>query len=223
MPRKTNRNKKRKTYRKRKRKQTISTQLIPLKVMKTFRYSDTITLDPGAGIPAEVWYRANGMYDPQESIGGHQPLGFDQYVGVLYDHFVVVGAKITAIFNSRGSSGSTSTYRVGINPTDTTSDSLPMNTLIEQGRCKWGFCSNVTSTGQKTITMKLNPNKYLGRSHPLSDPDLKGSASADPVEQAYFHIFADAADGAVDAGALTVNLLIEYSAVLIEPKNLTGS
>jgi hypothetical protein len=64
----------------------------------------------------------------------------------------------------------------------------------------------------------------LGRSHPLSDPELKGSASVGPTEQCYFNIWTNALAGdTAQTDSITANIIITYVAMLIEPKDVTGS
>lgn len=222
MPRKTFR--KKTTKRKRRYRSRVPRQLIPNKTARTFRYQTSVTLDPNAAFIDERLFRMNGMYDPEVAVGGHQPLGFDQYIGVLYDHFVVIGSKISATFASN-SSTTTGAYIVGVTPTDSTA-ALPTNvsTIIEQGRSKHKQVQPyVGGNSLATIRMKMNPNKFMGRSHPLSDPELKGGVANDPTEQATWHVWASSTNGVIDPSTIQVNILIEYLAMMIEPKILAQS
>lgn len=72
--------------------------------------------------------------------------------------------------------------------------------------------------GCTTLTYQINPNKFLGRSKPLSDPELKGSATSNPTEQCYWYIGVSNLDGVTDLSPLHVTFSIEYQAILIEPK-----
>lgn len=49
---------------------------------------------PAVGAIVVRQYRANGMYDPEVAVGGHQPFGFDQLMG-QYHHFTVIKSKCT--------------------------------------------------------------------------------------------------------------------------------
>jgi len=65
--------------------------------------------------------------------------------------------------------------------------------------------------------MIVDPNKFLGRASPLSDPDLKNSAGSGPTEQAYIHLSNDNFGGvAGDAAECFVKLT--YDTVFIEPR-----
>lgn len=223
MPRKTFR-KTKKSARRRRYKSKVPRQLIPTKTVKTFKYQTTIELDPSAVSSSAFYFRANGMYDPEVPVGGHQPLGFDEYLGVLYDHFTVIGCKITCDFASDSSSTSGS-YIVGLTPTDT-SGVLPISvsTIIEQGRSVYRQVQPYTS-GHSLVRLrhKMNPPKFLGRGNPMSDPELKGNSAGDPTEQAMWAVWCASMNGTTDPAPLTVNCLLEYVAVLTEPKILPAS
>lgn len=163
------------------------------------------------------------MYDPDITGSGHQPLGFDELVGIMYSHYTVIGAKIKAHFSTDGTSGSTAAYRVGIAQRDASGYSGTGTLLIEQGRTNWATVAPIGSDSQRTITSKMSIGKFLGRSKVMSDPDLKGTVSANPAEQAYFIVWVAGIDDTQDASSVYVTCEIEYLAVLTEPKLLSGS
>ncbi len=183
------------------------------------RYADQgVVLNPGlGGIPSTYVFSANGLYDPDVTGIGHQPIGFDQLVGVMYDHYVVVGAKITATFTNLDSSNG---QVVGIMLKDNPTPESDARVMIENGNVKYKTISHAGSGGsQVTVSAKINPNKFLGHSKPLSDDAVKGDASHNPSEQAYFHVFSFPQQN-VDAGSVECFIRIDYTAMLIEPKKL---
>lgn len=179
-----------------------------------FRYHDQITLTPGTGTSAVHVFSANGLYDPDISGVGHQPRGFDQ-VMALYDHFVVLGAKITLQFASGGVSGANV---CGVRVADSATVSTSNDYNMESGNSVYGVQPVSTGGSPLRLTMQVNPNKFLGRSSPLSDPELKGSTIANPTEQAFFHVFAFMGDAAGTPSTEYCSVIIEYSAMLLEPK-----
>lgn len=66
----------------------------PDTLVTKLRYSTVITLDPNVGIPATKAFFANSVFDPQNSVLGHQPYMHDVYSQV-YKRYVVTGSKIT--------------------------------------------------------------------------------------------------------------------------------
>lgn len=176
------------------------------------------TLDPGLVTAHQKVYSANGMWDPNFSGGGHQPLGFDQLMA-MYNHYTVIGAKIAVRMF-----GIDSTYEGLLSIHLQSNSSAPPNIeqLIENGSVAYKFIGSRDSGTTAALTLKCNPAKYLGRSKPLSDPQLKGTATANPDEQVYFVISADAPSGTDISGMYGI-CSIEYLAVFHEPKLLAQS
>lgn len=203
---------------------TMRNMVFPKTWKRAFNYVEKITIDPGAGgTNSHHYFSCNSLYDPNRTGTGHQPLGFDELVGVAYDHFVVTKATLTATFVSDSTSVAVPSI-CGVSIRDTSSGAASDPTTdIERGDCEWTVVGPVTS-GNNAVTIKktIDPIKWLGRKGPLSDPDLKGSSAANPSEECFFCLFA-AGTGADDPPALDVIVSIVYEAVLIEPKALTQS
>lgn len=66
----------------------------PNSIITKLRYCDTTVLTGTSGIKAGVVFAANGLYDPDVTNAGHQPMFFDQFAAI-YDQYVVLGSKIT--------------------------------------------------------------------------------------------------------------------------------
>lgn len=182
------------------------------------RYSDPYVPIP---IPADTFlgtyiYSCNGIYDPNYTGVGHQPSGFDQLMA-MYDHFVVIGAKMIVTFVNNDTSDA---MVCGIDVRDSINAESDVRVIIESGTAKYANISNRDGgSNQVTMEYKINPNKFLSRSKPLSDPNLKGGASGNPIEQCYFHVFSgNLNDQGTQGTAVTANIVIEYQVILIEPK-----
>ena len=162
----------------------------------------------------------NGLFDPDKTGIGHQPMGFDQ-VMPLYDHYVVIGAKITIQFTNEGD---VVPAQVGCYINDATTSLTSVDEICENGYNKsmvLGVRGQSDST--KTMVVKLNPNKFLGRTKPLADPQLKGTITANPAEECYFDIWASPNDGVSTMGSVIARYTVEYVALFIEPRKLTTS
>ena len=196
-------------------------QLIPATQMIKLKYAEQISLNPGIGSIAAYTFSANGCYDPNVTSTGHQPMGFDQYVGVLYDHYCVVKSKISCAVNTTGGTSATGNMLFGILLRDTTSStpSIP-DTLIEQGRCRY---TNIAATGQnaKKLSYQHAPLRFLN--HKKTDAEVRGDATANPLEQSYYILWASSTNGSDDASPLDVNVVIEYWVELSEPRTLGAS
>lgn len=221
-------------YKKRKRKRKfynvknrgLSTKLLMGKGMTplgttlkvNMKYNQVINLNaPTAGIPAVQVYSANGMYDPDHTGPGHQPRGFDQLVGTLYDHYTVIASSIQVTFANLDA---VNPQICGIAVKDNTTPIVSVEEAMESPDCVYDTLGALVGGGVKTLRRSLNPNKWLGSGgSPLSNPQLRGSAGNNPAEDIFFNVFVAAADGGTDPAAVSCNVVINYTAILTEPKN----
>lgn len=184
-------------------------------VAKHNYYNYNLSVNPGLISAASFLFSANGLYDPNITGTGHQPMGFDQ-LSAVYDHYMVIGSKITVTFVT----GGTQNCLCGIRISDTNAFSNDPETIVENGSCVWTLVPG-TGSGEnmKTLSYAVNPSKYLGSK---DKSELKGDASSNPVEQCFFQCFAFS-NSASDPAALTLNVFLEYTAIWTEPKALATS
>ncbi len=184
-----------------------------------FVINQQLNLDAIAGTPATFLVRANDISDPFPSIGppDPRPRGVNQLLGTLYDHFVVIGSSIEVTFHN---TDTTQGQIVLISQRDSTAVETTMKGYMEDSHSRYEVCSDATA-GQstKTIKMNMNPPKFLGRSKPLADPELKGSLNNTPDEIAFYHIAVGALDLTVNPVPVQCNILVRYIAILFEPTN----
>lgn len=215
--------KKTKYKRRRRKKVTPGNAVGPLqtKLKAKMIYHEEFNLDPGvAGIPANYIFGANTLYDPRTASGGHQPRGFDQLM-LLYDHFVVIASKITLTVTNSDTDDS---QMVVVMLRDSSTPLVSPSDIMEYRYIKQAALSTEGGgRSTKTITLKCNPNKFLGRSSPLSDPDLKGSSSSNPAEMCFFHVYGFPTPSGIDTGSIYCQARIEYTAIFIEPKQPSSS
>jgi len=197
-------------------------RLLPEKSKYLFKYAEKVSIDPPTGgLSSSYFISTNSLFDPNRSGVGHQPYGFDEFM-TFYDHYTVIGSKITITLLNTGST-STDTYLVAITERDTTSAVADITHLIEMGNSTYATIAAANgSSGVATLTHRSNPAKFLGRSAPLADPDLKGTVSSSPVEESFFEI--NVANFSIDdPPTIDVLINVEYIAVLTEPKKFTQS
>lgn len=219
-----------KTYRKRKRKtnRNFLTQtgggLSPAFPMaKTFkmktRYVDIFELNPGVvGTPATKVFSLNGLYDPDITGIGHQPIGFDEIMP-LYDHYTVIGARARLTFTNGDPNVA---QRIILQLKDQSTTSTNISEILENGMSRWCVASK-EGGGKDTCTLSINcsMNKFFGKKT-LTEHDYRGGISSNPTEQVYLHCTAAPLDG-VDSIGVKCTLVIEYIAIFHEPKQLTQS
>jgi len=187
----------------------------PDKLQVKHRYYEytAIATAGGAG-KGSYQYRCNGMYDPNITSTGHQPLYFDS-LSSIYDHFTVVRSylKLTA----STSSSNPQTVAVFINDDSTITPST-IETCIEQSSAKYAV---VTADAPRTFYVPWDAKRTFGGSV-LGNDNLQGSGSADPTEQSVYTIVAQAVDAA-QATSVLLSVEIIYTAVWDEIRDIASS
>lgn len=182
-------------------------------------YCDNIVLDPGANVTAGKVFRANGMYDPDTALGGHQPYGFDQLMA-LYNRYVVLGAKITITAVPAASFAS---YIIACKLSDNaTLLSTTPTVLQEQPGYKYRLITNGNTTPSPRLTMGYSARK-LCRPGFMNNDTYQGTVNKDPDDQWYFTVLTCSAVPSVDNGAMTFNIRIDYIAKFMNPIELAAS
>lgn len=185
----------------------------PPKIRTVCRYFGNFQSVNGGigGTAAAVVFSANGMYDPDISGTGHQPIGFDEYMA-LYDHYTVIGSRVRVDFLN----GAAQPYYAFVAVRDTPTTTGDTRTIVENGYIDYAPI-NGSTLDRAMVTLKQNVDigNFLGRADPLSDPQLKGTQGSNPTEQVYYHIGAFAFNNE-DAGVCHFNITIEYDVVFHE-------
>lgn len=155
-------------------------------------------------------YSLNGCYDPDITGIGHQPRGFDQMMQ-LYDHGVVINTKVEVwMVTENGPAIMNVAVRDSVTPALSTQDYLEQGNVdnIALGR-------NGYEPGYSVFN--VNPNKFLGRSKPLADTDLKFNTTANPKEGCFLHVH-NRNFGTVNNDTVDCFIRLTYTTILIEPK-----
>lgn len=224
---KSYRRKPRKNYRKRRvfRPQKLLSTGFPKSTAVKLRYVDSIQMDAGVGTVASHAFVANSCFDPDKVLGGHQPLGFDQW-SAFYNHYVVVGSRIKATFTSQSSSPVTDGFYLhGISlQDDTTFTANPLH-LMEQPLTRVVKQSVHTNAQRvKSVTRNFSAKKFFNIANVTDNISRIGAKVTDnPVEEAYFLVYTGNADKLADSQAVTVLIEIEFIVIFSEPKELVQS
>lgn len=192
------------------------------------RYATTFLLNPTTdGVPVHKVLCANGMFDPEHALGGHQPMGFDQWMTV-YDHFTVTDSvvQVKPLYTSPTS------VQPGVFGVTLDDDhNLPYGSLtdmIESGmtsrRTKVYGLTEAVGTGSDPLVYKaFRAKKFFGIKAVVGEDELKGSQASNPSEGAFFHVWACSPGAGSDPSAMVFQAVIDYVAVLTEPKALPSS
>jgi hypothetical protein len=188
----------------------------PLRLSMRHCYTELVQVSSTTGAIGQYIFSANGMYDPNITSTGHQPMFFDE-VAAVYDHYTVMSSKCKVKLFSAVAVG------VGViaamHVDDDTSSSSNINTICEQSTA----VTEVLPFGALhpiTLSRAWNANAYFGGDI-LDNDNLQGTSAANPTEQSYYIISINA----TAAGTQTLFALveIEYTAVWDELKTNQGS
>jgi len=174
----------------------------------------------GAAANAYV-FSANGLFDPNITGTGHQPMGFDQLM-LLYEHYTVQNCRITVSFVNESA---TETGYVGIAIFPDTTPETNVQKLVENGLLKRAYlAANAgNSKSQVTLTSQCKISSVNGRPESIvGDYLFRGDSSANPTEQTYLHVFAYNI-ASVNSWTVRADVLIEYDATFTEPRKLAQS
>jgi len=164
------------------------------KILKnTLKYTDAVVMTVTAGAGSYL-FSCNGLYDPNITGTGHQPMYFDQLMAV-YDHYTVTSSRIKAYYVP--DSTITTGFMVTLYIDDDTATHATGLAAAERDSCK-SVVIRPSSQVTTVLYNSWNAVKYFGP-NPLANDNLQGSSSANPTEQSYFvcqgYDFSGAASG----------------------------
>ncbi len=191
----------------------------PLTLVRKLRYATSVTFNPGAGATQNIFILANGLFDPEVAVGGHQPLGFDQYMA-FYDHFKVESSHITAYFQPT-TANVVSQMICSISLDDDVVANTSSNNIIEQGLATWKI-GNV-GAGNEIVTLRKSFNSKKFFKNQDKAFTVVGSALSDPSELANFNVSVGPMDGISDVEEVKCFLVVDYIVTFSERKTLAQS
>jgi len=218
-----------KSYRKRKMLRSHPQRIIkvgfPKQTCVKLRYVDGFSLNPGVSSLAQYLFRANSCFDPNYSAIGHQPSAFDNW-SQFYNHYTVLGAKITAQLHVDPASVQSGGIMFGIHLSDDISFTADPTTAMEQGLLKYrmGNVSPVQGSGNGLkVTKTFSAKKFFNVKDVKDNTGRLGAlTSANPTDLAYFMVIAGPtpASTSVDLTGFQVTVIIDYIVLFSEPMEL---
>jgi len=181
-------------------KVSFGKQPIPKQLYSRLKYAEQVTFTLNTSGLGSYIFSANGLYDPNITGTGHQPMYFDQLM-TLYNHYTVTGSKIKvtplnsaalptiwSLFKDDDAAILTTIPATAVERPDsvTTTEYL----TVQPGRPMWQtFDARATFGGD-----------------PLATDSLQGNVGANPTEQTYFAIYCN---GGINAALQGVDALVE--------------
>jgi hypothetical protein len=158
----------------------------------------------------------NGLYDPDITGVGSQPVGFDQWMA-LYSRYTVLASNITCdVSHTQASNPAVVTLvpdRTSTPPTD----------AMDARSNRLAVSTAITGTGAKSfcrLRRTMRVADFVGRD--ISSINYSGSSSANPASVTYWILVASAMDLTTSL-TLYLNFTVEYVVLLSDPLVLDRS
>lgn len=193
----------------------------PKSKLVKLRYNQTVSVNPSIGLAQAYSFRANSIFDPDQTGSGHQPMGHDLWANV-YNHYCVVGARMRCTFTPVNSGSGIAAFGIRLDD-DGASSSTLVTDYIESGQSVYRIQpDNYTITKLQSLSKGFSAKKWFGIKN-ISDNISRIGAlfGTNPSEQASFILWVGPVDESADLGAWQLTVTIEYSVLLTEPKDQT--
>ncbi len=183
----------------------ISRQLgFPDSMRVKLRYSDKIEFNT-VGL-ANFIFRMNSLFDPQFSIGGHQPMAFDQ-LSALYDKYFVYGCSMKATWLNCSPTDGANVYAQwkDSSVTETVETSLRERPWVKRA----SLSPNVGGNPRAVMTSYITTKTLAGLQHLESDePSYNAPISTNLINQHFLVLYGI---GVPASAATVLNLEIELT------------
>jgi len=180
---------------------TMYRGVLPARTVVTLKYADTVQLvDSIVGFSAQV-LKVNSCFDPDDSIGGHQPLGHDEYTN-FYQNYRVIKAEVVGHFCNNQS---TVPVLVGMTPSETNSTALTQAQMERPGTKLAMLAQDTGGSLNSKLSLMMDIAKFDGNPGARTDDRLQAATSADPADLKYVQLWARSG-----VGALTVDVALTF-------------
>ncbi len=209
----------------------VSNKPVSDKKMVRLKYTEQISLDPGAAAVAHFLFRANSMFDPNSTGGGHQPVGFDQWA-IFYNFYSCISSKIKVTFFSTDPSEALTNGIVGIYVNDDNISTTTIQGMVEFQNTKYAHIGpGDGGSGIVTVRNSYNAAKTFGRPKSVYTASSDGTGGMgdsgpegfNPKDTAVYDIFVGPARLVDDLNRVDMLVEIWYTCLLFDRRTLPGS
>jgi len=203
---------------------SIGRQPFPKVLRNTVRYCDSFSIasvKPNVA-PNYFAFVCNGLYDPNNTTAGHQPMYFDQLMAI-YDHYCVIGSTITVSLQNAPIGGYTTMTGIFIDD-DNAPAIASRNNCVERSIGGRGCTMKTTYGGDvKYCSLKWSANKAFNVENVCTREDLKGSASVNPTENQCFIVWNNVSNDAPTGETVYYDVTIDFDVIWTELATVTES
>lgn len=213
--------------------QMIGRNIIPQMTIVTLPYVDLRNeiLALGNAHRFTQQWRCTSINDPQVAVGGHQPLGHDQWAP-LYNRYMVLKCEIAVRVTHTSDA-----ERVTANPPQlifclsmirggqsTGITGAVIENIMEQPMTQWVQIGEPgAANGQKTLRRTYDAARFW-KLDPFSEDRLESGINSDPGHECRFIVtIENKTGGALETSELTVATRLRYTVAYRYPNTLTES
>jgi hypothetical protein len=178
----------------------------PNSIITKLRYVDSVNLTGTTGARGLNVFAANGIFDPDVTGTGHQPLYRDSYAGI-YDQYCVLGSKIKVSFSVNTADVP---VIVGIQGDDDSAISTTVTTLMEQNNSYYEIMSSRAGGGTAVVNCYFEPLEHFGVAV-KDDGSSSTAVGANASELWCYGVWAAAADA---VSTVSVNAIVEIEYIV---------
>ena len=185
-------------------------------VTANLKYAQTFTLTgAAAGVIVEDSWWCNGLFDPYASVGGHQPYGYDT-IASMYNHYQVL--KATATLYCSPYSSPNIMFGMDIGDDIGFAAATPQDIIESRDDA---FQIVVAQQGGKKIKRTfVATERYPGAGAATQGKSL---TSGSPADGMFFNVWASTVDQSLVMAATSFVIVIDYTAIFWELKDLPAS
>lgn len=159
-------------------------------------------------------FSANGLFDPDITGTGGQPMGFDQMMN-FYNHYTVLRSRIRCNVTNTNTG---LVLSAGIAKSGSTTITSSVEQLLENGDIAYGVAGFFGAQGS-TIRLQQSCDAALfqGIDDIMDDPQMRGDVLSNPQEQMFYHICTWNNFNTTQITSV-LQPIIEYDVVFHEPR-----
>lgn len=184
---------------------------------RTLRYTTYYSLTSTSGVMALKVLSANGLFDPDITGTGHQPMSFDQMMAMYIKAYVLASRCTIDIYQTSAVPTVVCLYL----STQATLGYGSYESVVETGVAEYKLIPAGVSVPLR-LTKTVNIRDFLNRSEVLDDDTLATTASANPADQVYFMVTTQDANQTSTTSTQVV-AVVDYDVVFTDPAQVAGS
>lgn len=199
---------------------------VPSNRVVTLTYADKVSFNYGTvSAGSVIWIRANGIWDPDPSIGGHSAMGWDEWRR-FFREYTVVSSKITCTFMSSAQQVVPLVQGVLLEDGENFPSIPNPDEFREQTGCKWRMQQAISNGNPVTIKQYYNATKWHGVVDILDQDDQRQPFTGDPSgdNAVFFRIGSYIFDGSLPGNhTVWCSFRVEYRVVFNDIRTLSSS